>query len=111
MHEKTPEYRAEVRKETDEAVQRSFDNAATDFKEWAFGCIVSVAKRKREFTINDVRDVIHAGEFKTHDNRAIGGVMRSAVSKGIMKASGRTLPNKVGHGTHMQIWESLVYTE
>lgn len=107
--ETTPQYRQEVKQETDKAVKQSLDHGDVEFKRWAYKCIVAVAKRQKEFTINDVRDLVHSSDIKTHDNRVLGGVMRVAKTRKVMRATGRTLPNKVGHGTQMQVWESLIY--
>lgn len=107
--ETTPQYRQEVKQVTDQAIKQSLDNGDVEFKRWAYKCIVTIAKRQKEFTINDVRDLIHSGGIKTHNNRLIGAVMRVAVNRKVMRSTGRTLPNKVGHGTQMQIWESLLY--
>lgn len=107
--ETTPQYRQEVKQATDAGINQSLDNGDVEFKRWAYKCIVAVAKRQKEFTINDVRDLIHSGNIKTHDNRVIGGVMRVAASRKVMRSTGRSLPNKVGHGTQIQIWESLLY--
>lgn len=107
--ETTPKYQQEVKQATDSGVKQSLDNGDVEFKRWTYQCIVTVAKRQKEFTINDVRDLIHSGNIKTHDNRVIGGVMRVAASRKVMRSTGRSLANKVGHGTQIQIWESLLY--
>lgn len=102
------EYIDEMNQKTEASVEQSYDNAKEAWREHALRCVEAVAKRQKEFTINEVRDLIHAGKYKTHDNRAVGGVMKTAQSLGIIEPTGKTIPSIVGHRVHIQIWRSLI---
>lgn len=102
------EYIDEMNEKTEASVEQSYDNAKEAWREHALRCVEAVAKRQKEFTINEVRDLIHAGKYKTHDNRAVGGVMKTAQSLGIIEPTGKTIPSIVGHRVHIQIWRSLI---
>ena len=93
----------------EEGINRGLENAADDWKSYALECVIAVAKNQHHFTVNDVRPLVKHSPYQTHDNRALGGVFATAKKLGFIEASGRSVPNKTGHGIHMQIWKSKVY--
>lgn len=68
-----------------------------------------------EFTSDDVwaRMVDAGGVPPTHDNRALGAVMRWAASDGLIAATDRVRPSSRVrlHGSPRRIWRSLVHQE
>ena len=111
MFTPTPEYLVAMKKDTDKAIADGHDHAKVEWRNYALQCVEAIAKRRQEFTVNDVREMIHNGPYKTHDNRAVGGVVKRAQRYGMIRPSGRTIPNRVGHGTQMQIWSSCIYQQ
>jgi len=109
MKTQTKQELQEIAKVTDEAIDSSIKGVNGD---WAFIALEAVAKCSYilvgGFTANDVRAwMAHFHpNVKTHDNRAMGGVMKTAVKLGWIKPSGRTIVSKVGHKSLLQIWES-----
>lgn len=98
-----------LREIIDEAVDRGYKNANNLWKEKALECVEVVAKSKKTFTIDDVRDLMNQFPYETHDKRAWGGVIKKANKLNFIEPTGITMPNRTGHGTPMQIWRSKIY--
>jgi len=60
-------------------------------------------------TVDRVRFFVQKSPLKTHDNRAMGGVMKVAQKIGLIEPTGETRPSKVGHKVPMQVWRSCIY--
>ncbi len=105
----TPVQRVEMHKVTTEAVKRSYDHADDEWRAMALDCVKHVAQRHETFTVNDVRDLVQLSHLKTHDNRAMGGVMKTAQRIGYIAPTGESIPSVVGHKVPIQIWKSLIY--
>ena len=99
----------EIKVVTDEAIQRGLEHADTEWKDMALRCLKAVCLEKERFTMNDVRWLIDASLIKTHDKRAIGGVMRKAKTMGWINSTGEFIRSKIGHGIPMTVWRSLLY--
>lgn len=108
-HSITPEEYAVIRKETDAAIEKGLDATRAEWRAMALQELHKVCKSKATFTVNDVRDAVLASNIKTHDNRAMGGVMQMAKRLGWIAPSGQSIPSRVGHLVHIQIWRSLLY--
>lgn len=67
---------------TDEAILRGYDNATADFKTLALKAVHDCALTLDIFTTDNVWSNLKASGNLTHDKRALGGVMRIAVSNG-----------------------------
>ncbi len=109
METKNNEDFSVIKKETDEAIDRGSSHADTDWRMVALDCVYKVALEKPEFTMNDVRDLVASSGATTHDNRAMGGISKTAVKNGWIKATGRVIISRVGHKSPLQIWKSLIY--
>jgi hypothetical protein len=96
--------------ETDKAINKGLDHADVQWREMALGCVLEIAKQRKEFTMNAVRHLVDQSPIKTHDKRAMGGVIKKARSLGWVKSTGQSIVSKVGHGVSLQIWQSLVYS-
>lgn len=99
----------DIKKVTDEAVDRGYKNANEEWKDYAIECLRQVCLSKEIFTVADVRNLIDMSPIKTHDKRAIGGVFRTGKSMGMIARTGIVHPNIVGHGVGMQVWKSLLF--
>ncbi len=101
----------EIKKITDEAVERGLQNSHQLWREYALECIYAVCLRQEEFTMDEVRDLVRNCEHKTHDLRAMGGIARVAKSNGWCEPIGemRHSKNRVAHGAAINVWRSLIY--
>lgn len=100
---------AKIRELTDKAIEEGYDAANAEWRAMALEQVYRVALRKEEFTANDVRDLVENSPLKTHDKRAMGGVMKTAQKMGWIHPSGRSIPSKVGHLVPILIWESKIF--
>lgn len=91
--------------ETEEAIERGFGNASDSWKESALKAIHEICINQKSFTADDVRHLVNE---KTHDPRAMGGVIRTAKKNGWCKPSGFYEASKFTHGHIHQVWLSLV---
>ena len=105
----TQEEVQEIKKITDKAVEKSYDHAHIEWRKMALECLRVICETKQEFTMNDVRSLVKMSPLKTHDNRAMGGVVKSGRQLGWFKPSGNSIISKVGHGVPLQIWQSLIF--
>lgn len=94
---------------TKRAVEQGFDNAHDAWRAMALECVQQICLTKESFTVNDVRDLVKMSDLKTHDNRAMGGVMVTAKGRGWLVPTGKSIPSVVGHKTHIQVWKSLIF--
>lgn len=98
----------EINKITDESIKKSFDHANSEWRGMALDSLEQICLTHVTFTVNDVRDLVKWSHLKTHDNRAMGGVIKRGVANKWMEATGKTIPSLVGHKVHIQIWKSLI---
>lgn len=99
----------DIDQETDEAVQRSFDNSNQSWREITLNNLMKFCEYTDTFTMNDFRDynALYC-KATTHDNRAMGGVIRTARTYGWIIPTGRTIISRVGHKSPLQIWKSII---
>ena len=91
------------------AINKSIVGADPEWRNQALKCLEAVAQRTAEFTVDSVRAEVVATGLITHDNRAMGGIIKTGVATGWIEPTGRTIPSLVGHKTPMQIWKSKIY--
>lgn len=103
------EDRVRMNEATTRAIEQGFDNAHDAWRAMALECLQQICLSKAEFTVNEVRDLVKFSDLKTHDNRAMGGVMVTGKSKGWLMPTGRSIPSVVGHKVHIQVWKSLIF--
>jgi hypothetical protein len=112
-----------VHQVTSEAIQRSERNANASFLEYAVGLVKTLATKKKEITIDDVREAYEAvvastwdGVFavpSTHNNSAFGPVILRAVEKGIItRKEGAAVKSRrpSSHGRLLRVFTSNIYT-
>lgn len=100
-----------IKEITQNAVHTAYVNADDPWKEYAMHCLATVARNMPYFTVADVRPHVEASRYRTHDKRAMGGVIQAARAIGWIEPSGEQRVNKVGHGIKMQVWKSRLYQE
>lgn len=96
---------------TDKGIKTSFDNAHEEWRSMALGCVRDVCLKHKTFTVNDVRALVKLSTLKTHDNRAMGGVMKTAQKMRWLEPTGESIPSVVGHKVHIQVWKSLLFKQ
>lgn len=99
-----------IKIETDFAIKRGWEAAKVQWRQTALVILCEFALSNREFTVNDFRDKILESGVKTHDNRAMGGLMTTAKRWGWI-TSVSAIPSMVGHKTPIQVWRSNIYQE
>lgn len=108
LFHQSPEDLREIKNENDKTIQKGIDHAHEEWRGMVLGCVKEVALTMEKFMMNNVRKMVEKSPLKTHDNRAVAGVMKSAQRLGWIKLSGDAIVSKVGHGTRLQIWQSLI---
>lgn len=98
-----------MNKATEAGIEQSFDNAHNEWRSMALECLRVICTTRETFTVNDVRDLVKLSPLKTHDNRAMGGVMVTGRKNGWLLPTGQSIPSIVGHKVHIQVWKSLIY--
>jgi len=95
-------------------MQQADDNADHRWKRWVDGCIQEVARKKQEFTVDDVIEAMEAlpDPPSTHNLGALGPRMKE-VSKVLkyMEPTEKVQRSKrpVTHGNLHRVWRSLIY--
>ena len=97
-----------ILKETDIAVRKGWDSTKIEWRKAALEIIYELCVAKEKFTANDFTEQIKAMPLKTHDNRAIGGLIRIARKFGWVEKSGESTVSKAGHLLRIQVWRSLI---
>lgn len=100
--------REEMNRRTEAGIERAIDNAHEAWRSMALDCLRKLCEEQDTFTVNDLRKLVSASPLKTHDNRAMGGILVTGRSDGWLKSTGMTIPSVVGHKTPIQIWKSLI---
>jgi hypothetical protein len=95
---------------TAEAAIKSVEEHADDaWKAAAMDAVLKCAGANALFTVDDVWPLIPS-QFQTHDDRALGPIMRNAASRGWIKQSGNFKRSWVrNHGTVRPLWRSRIY--
>lgn len=93
----------------DEAIERVGRNADPNWKQAALEavCIIALDRRQR-FTTDDVWELLdQQGVRATHEPRALGAVIRTAQSKGLIQSTGEYVKSKriECHGRPVMVWE------
>jgi len=96
---------------TEDGIKRSFENAHEEWRAMALHHLHQLCISKETFTVNDLRDIVRSSPLKTHDNRAMGGVIVTGKKNGWLAPTGESIPSVIGHKVHIQIWKSLIYKQ
>ncbi len=81
-------------KARDDAIDRVETNADPNFKYLAYKAGCDLASRGQPFTSADIRDYLQRRhpKVKTHDDRALGPVMRRLQGHGVIEPTGQYVP-------------------
>lgn len=80
--------------ERDAALRAVAANADVDWKEVARQVVLDLAQSGVPFIGDDVWTKLEALDVETHDNRALGAVMRKLATEGRIRKTGRYVPSK-----------------
>jgi hypothetical protein len=96
-------------------MERVDANADEDWKDTFDRCLVTVARRQRELTSDDVLAEMERlpDAPETHNLSAIGPAMKRAASDGILTSTNRVMRSvrSVKHGIRHTVWASNIYRE
>lgn len=99
----------QINKEIDRAIKKGLDNAKVEWKRMALTVVAKFCIEKEYFNANEFTDEIKRSPIKTHDNRAIGGIIRLAMKWGWVEKTGIKEYSKAGHLSQVQVWKSKFY--
>lgn len=92
----------------EEAIDRVQRNASPAWKEAALKSVQHRARHCASVTANDVFADLEQLGLHTHENRALGGVFRTAARNGWIVKTDRTVPStrKTRHSGDVRVWAS-----
>lgn len=90
-----------------DGMERAYEHAVYDWKSEAEKAVRQTAVEMDEFTTDDVWVRI-PGEFKTHEHRAMGAVIRKAKRDGHIESTGqwRCSSHRTCHGRPKKVWRT-----
>ena len=99
--------REKARTSREQAIKTAGDHADTDWKEIAYEAVLRTARDLDSFIVDEVWKRMPRG-FSTHENRAMGAVIRRAVSKGVISKTSHYIPSTKtsSHGAMRVVWKS-----
>lgn len=94
----------------DEAIDQVEEHAQEEWKKAAYNVVVYIAKHRVEFTTDAVWSLLDRISFVTHENRAMGAIMRRAANRGVCVRTDRTTQSvrPECHRRPIRIWRSLM---
>ncbi len=101
-----------IEQETNQAIDKGLENSNDEWRETTLENFKTFCIYKDKFTMNDFRD-FNSNHCKvyTHDNRSMGGIVRTAIKNNWIEATGDSIISRVGHKSLLQVWKSLLYKE
>jgi len=103
----TKEYN-KILEDTQRGIKMGWDNAKVEWRRMALDIIYRLCLERKLITANDFTKIIKDSHIKTHDNRAIGGLVMAAKKFKWIKPTGKVEVSKAGHFIKIQVWESLI---
>ena len=103
--------RRAARESASEAIERTDRNAQREFRRLAYRAGEYLASREAEFDSAMLRDLLREKypEVRTHDDRALGAIMRQLSRDGVIERTDRTRKSgrKRNHNRDLRVWRSL----
>ena len=94
----------------DEAIQRVDENADEGWKRAATQVVWDWSRTTSHFTTDDVMDSLDGLGVKTHDNRALGPVMRRMIRSNVITEVGMTRSRR-RHGARIPVYAGASTTK
>lgn len=95
----------------DEAIERGWQNAAEQFRDYVLQAIVVLSETRDSFTTDDVWAYLgNTKDELTHDSRALGGAMKHSEKLGLIRPTDRFVNSTrvACHRRPIRVWESQV---
>ena len=91
----------------DKYIEQAGENANADWMDAATAAVRRVCSRVRFFTTDDVWSEL-GSDYKTHEHRAMGAVMRRAKSEGwcVPTLNYEVSTREIAHGRPVRVWEA-----
>lgn len=88
-------------------------NANEAWKRAAMNAIRQLCSTKREWTADDLWDILAGEEVGTHEPRALGAMVIKAAKLGLCRATDRMVKSRlpIRHKRKVQVWESCELRE
>ena len=88
-------------------------NANEAWKRAAMNAIRHLCTTKREWTADDLWDILAGEEVGTHEPRALGAMIVKAAKAGLCRSTGRYVQSRlpIRHNRPVAIWESVELRE
>jgi hypothetical protein len=96
---------------TQQHIQTCSAHANPTWKSAALAATMRLARQRRQFTSFDVLEELKHSDVKTHDLRAIGGVMAEARDLGIIESKGLVRRNDRHSRGATTLWKSRLVCE
>ena len=93
-----------------DGMDRAEQNADPLWKAAALQVVHDICSECPTFTADDVLERLESLEVETHDNRALGAVMRHCAKLGLCQLTDRVQPSrlKIRHCRPVAVWRSLI---
>lgn len=93
----------------DAALLQVEEHAQPDWKERAYAIVAHLSSVLPEFTTDNVWYQLASDGMETHENRAMGAIMRKAARAGLIEPTGRYAQSsrRVCHSRPMMIWRAV----
>jgi hypothetical protein len=93
-----------------DGMERAWENASMNWKAAAAAIVRHLAKTEEEFTTDEVWEHLDELGFTTHENRAMGAVMRSAAMESLILKTDRVVPTTRPSANRrpVAVWRSLL---
>lgn len=99
---------------TEAAIKQAEENADTEWQKLAWQTLKTVAESRPEFTTDQLWAILDTyPNIKTHEPRAMGGIMRRAIKHGWVQKTGRYVETNrpIAHKKPIAVWKSLAYKD
>jgi hypothetical protein len=91
----------------DEAIASVTAHAGPMWRDEVLASIERIARRQDHLVADDVwADLEARGEGLTYDRRALGGVLREAVKRGLIVSTAEYAPSARRHSSPLRVWRS-----
>ncbi|MEL6104847.1 MAG: hypothetical protein AAFU85_02370 [Planctomycetota bacterium] len=91
------------------AIDRADQNADSDWKETALRLLHSIARRKDEFTADDLVEALESESVETHNPSAIGPVFLRAKKEGWIESTDQMQQTRISRRHRkLTVWRSLL---
>lgn len=94
----------------DAAIRNAQINANDDWMRCAKQATWHIIRQGHEFTTDDIWQLLDDLGVRTHENRALGAVIRSARDAGVIVATGRYVKTRrpEAHSRPVMVWEPML---